>query len=149
MNFKVLSFHEFENRALYRCLQLRSEVFVVEQDCVYLDMDDLDQDAHHVIGLENNEIHACTRIIAPGVKYEDYACIGRVITSQQVRSHGYGRPLMNYSIDACKKLYPTFDIKISAQAHLDRFYGSMGFVQKGEAYLEDGIPHISMVLEKK
>lgn len=140
----TLHFDELTNKQLYELLRLRSEVFVVEQNCVFLDMDNLDQLAHHVLGYEEGQLIGCTRILAPGVSYEQ-ASIGRVVTSPAARGRGLGRELMLQSIQALYHLHGQQPIKIGAQAYLAAFYGSLGFVQSGPEYLEDGIPHIPMI----
>jgi len=148
MNFYVNVFDELDLKQLYRILEIRSEVFVVEQDCVYQDMDGKDSSSYHVLGYVNGEIHAYTRIVPPGVSYDKYASIGRVLTTMEVRRDGYGRKLMKESIKACQSLYPKHGIKISAQTYLLKFYNGLGFEQVGEGYLEDGIPHVAMVYKR-
>ena len=145
MNFHVNAFDELDTKQLYRILEIRTEVFVVEQDCVYQDIDGRDPSSHHVLGYVNDKIHAYTRIVPPGVSYDGYASIGRVLTTMKVRRDGYGRKLMKESIQACQTLYPKHNIKISAQTYLLKFYKGLGFQQVGEGYLEDGIPHVGMV----
>ena len=140
-------FQELTLDELYRILQIRAEVFVVEQDCVYQDLDGLDQISYHVLGLVDGEIEAYTRIIPEGGSYGDYSSIGRVITTQKIRKNGYGRPLMKFSIQSCFDLYPTSKLKIGAQSYLLKFYKELGFVVSGEEYLEDGIPHTKMIYE--
>lgn len=145
MEFSLKSFVELSNTELYSILQLRAEVFVVEQDCVYQDLDGKDEMSHHVLGFSDDFLAAYTRIVPPGISYDDYASIGRVVTSMKARKHGYGKALMNKSIGFCKELHPDYDIKISAQTYLLKFYNELGFKKVGEGYLEDGIPHIGMV----
>ncbi|MFT5997632.1 MAG: ElaA protein [Neolewinella sp.] len=131
---------------LYEILRLRAEVFVVEQDCVYQDLDDKDQQAIHLIGVTaDGRMAAYTRIVDKGVSYPDYASIGRVITAPFARGKGLGRPLMLESIKALFAQFGEQPIKIGAQAHLQKYYGSLGFATVGEVYDEDGIPHVSMV----
>lgn len=137
-------FSELTTLELYKILQLRSEVFVVEQDCVYQDIDDKDQKALHVIGFKNNTIVAYTRIFKPG-DYFEHASIGRVVVAGNERINGYGHDIMKASIKAIKDLYNCNTIKISAQVYLKKFYRSHGFEEVGEGYLEDGIPHIGML----
>ena len=129
---------------MYALLQLRSEVFVVEQDCVYQDIDYKDQKALHVLGFKNNKLVAYTRLFKPG-DYFNYASIGRVIVAQNEREHKYGYDIMNASINAIKEYYNETTIKISAQTYLKKFYNNLGFEEVGEGYLEDGIPHIGMI----
>jgi len=142
--WKTMPFTDFTVKELYEVLQLRSEVFVVEQDCVYQDIDFKDQKALHVLGYKNDKLVAYTRIFKAGDYFEE-ASIGRVVVQQQERKYGYGHDLMNESIKAIEKLLGTSTIHISAQTYLEKFYQSHGFTQKGEGYLEDGIPHIKMV----
>jgi ElaA protein len=143
MNFIIKSFSELTTSELYQILQLRSEVFVVEQDCVYQDIDFKDQKALHVLGYKNNTIIAYTRIFKPGDYFEN-ASIGRVVVKQLERKYGYGHELMKVSIEAIKDAFHQEKITISAQLYLKKFYESHGFIQVGETYLEDGIPHIRM-----
>lgn len=128
---------------LYAILQLRNEVFVVEQNCVFQDADDKDQDCYHLMGMAGNKLVAYTRLVPPGVIYPEIS-IGRVVTSPAVRRHGAGRELMTQSIATCYQLFGKDPIKIGAQRYLKRFYESFGFQQVSEGYLEDGIEHIYM-----
>ncbi len=142
--FQVKSFNELSLSELYKVLRLRAEVFVVEQDCVYQDIDNKDQKALHVIGYKNNNIIAYTRIFDAG-DYFEKASIGRVVVSETERKYGYGHNLIKQSIVAIKDQYSKEEIKISAQCYLKNFYEKHNFKQIGEEYLEDGIPHIAMV----
>ena len=141
MNFITKTFQELTTDELYQILQLRSEVFVVEQDCIYQDIDGKDQKALHVFGKINNQIIAYTRIFKAG-DYFDNASIGRVVVKESERSSGYGFDLMEASIKAVQEKFNTVNITISAQVYLTKFYNSLGFKQIGEGYLEDGISHI-------
>lgn len=125
-------------------LQLRSEVFVVEQDCVYQDIDGKDEKALHILGWDNDILVAYTRCFKPG-EYFDKASIGRVIVKENHRKFGYGHEILKASISEIQDRYQTNNIKLSAQQYLTRFYESHGFKQTGEGYLEDGIPHIAMI----
>jgi ElaA protein len=138
------TFSELSTLQLYAILQLRSEVFVVEQDCVYQDIDDKDQKALHVIGIKNDKVVAYTRIFKPG-DYFSKASIGRVVVAKNERSHGFGFQIMEDSIKTIKNVLKQSSIKISAQTYLKDFYLSLGFQQVGDTYLEDGIPHIAMI----
>ena len=145
MHWIVKTFEELTNTELYALLRLRSEVFVVEQECVFLEMDNSDQKAVHLLGYdEEGELVAYTRLFGPGIKY-DQASIGRVVTSQKVRGTGAGRALMEQSIATVEARFGKGPIKIGAQQYLHKFYGSLGFVQSSEMYLEDNIPHIEMI----
>ncbi|MEP2237874.1 MAG: GNAT family N-acetyltransferase [Maribacter sp.] len=144
LDIKVKSFKKFDIEELYNVLQLRSEIFVVEQDCVYQDIDGKDAKAIHVIGYKNNTVVAYTRIFKPG-DYFDQASIGRVAVHKDFRKFGYGKVIMQASINAVEEHYNTNEIKISAQKYLTKFYTDLGFNVTGEEYLEDGIPHIAMI----
>lgn len=144
MNFTVKTFQELTTSELYELLQLRSEVFVVEQDCVYQDIDGKDQKALHVIGVKEGKIIAYTRLFNSG-EYFDTPSIGRVVVKETERKYGYGHDLIKASIKAIVDNYNETTITISAQTYLQKFYESHGFKQVGEGYLEDGIPHIRMV----
>jgi ElaA protein len=141
---KVKKFTELTTQELYKLLQLRSEVFVVEQDCVYQDLDGKDEKALHVIGFKNNKVVAYTRVFKPGDYFEN-ASIGRVVVSKKEREYKYGYDIMNASVEAIKVYYKETKIKISAQTYLKRFYNNLEFFEVGEGYLEDGIPHIGMI----
>jgi len=140
----IKSFSELTTNELYSILQLRSEVFVVEQDCVYQDIDFKDQQALHVIGLKNDKVIAYARIFKPG-DYFEKASIGRVVVFKKERINSYGHTILKASVKAIKDYYNETTIKISAQTYLKKFYQSHNFKQIGEAYLEDGIPHIAMI----
>ena len=146
MEFIVKTFSELTTDELYAILQLRSEVFVVEQDCVYQDLDFKDQKSLHVIGIKNDNIIAYTRIFKPGDYFKE-ASIGRVVVKDTERKYGYGYELMNASIKAVEEKYNTKEITISAQVYLMKFYNTLGFKKTSEEYLEDGIPHIEMLLK--
>ncbi len=130
---------------LYQLLRLRSEIFVVEQDCVYQDIDNKDQKALHVLGKKQGKLVAYTRCFPPGIYFEE-AAIGRVVVTASERKHHLGRQIMQSSIDILQKQYPKQAIKLSAQTYLLDFYKSLQFEPIGNEYLEDGIPHIAMIL---
>ena len=138
------AFQQLTINELYDLLQLRSEVFVVEQNCVYQDIDGKDTKALHVIGKKNNKIIAYTRIFKPGDYFEN-ASIGRVVVSKLERQHKYGYDLMEASIKTITDYFNTTTIELSAQVYLKKFYNTLGFQEVGEEYLEDGIPHINMI----
>jgi ElaA protein len=144
MEFFVKKFDTLSLEELYRILQLLSEVFVVEQDCVYQDLDFKDQKALHVFGKKDNNIVTYTRVFKPGDYFKE-ASIGRVLVAIKERKYGYGHDLIKASIKAITSNFNTSEITISAQVYLKKFYESHGFVQVGEGYLEDGIPHIEMI----
>jgi len=138
--FDALTPHE-----LYAILNLRSEVFVVEQNCVYLDPDNKDQASYHIMAWEQNTLVGTTRLVPAGISYKE-ASIGRVVTSHTVRGKGVGRPLMQFSISTLYDLWGKTTITIGAQYYLRKFYSSLGFQQCSEVYMEDGIEHITMFL---
>ena len=144
MNTSIKRFNELDTSELYAILQLRSEVFVVEQDCVYQDLDGKDAKAIHVIGKKDGEIVAYTRVFAPGDYFAE-ASIGRVVVKQDQRKYGYGKLIMEASIKAVEEELGTKTIRISAQTYLLKFYNSLGFTAEGPEYLEDGIPHVNMM----
>ena len=144
IEIKVKTFQELTTKELYDLLQLRSEVFVVEQDCVYQDIDGKDENALHVLGYKDESIVAYTRIFKPGY-YFDEASIGRVVVKDSERHHQYSYDIMTASIKAIKNHYNVRIIKISAQMYLKRFYNNLEFFEVGEEYLEDGIPHVAMI----
>jgi ElaA protein len=143
MNFQIKTFKELNTTELYNILQLRSEVFVVEQDCVYQDIDFKDQKSLHVFAYKNDKIIAYTRVFKPGDYFEN-SSIGRVVVADAERKHGFGHDLIKASIKAIKENYNADLITISAQKYLKKFYEAHQFIQVGEEYLEDGIPHIRM-----
>lgn len=144
MQVSIKTFDELSIHELYQILRLRSEVFVVEQDCVYQDVDNKDQKALHVIGLKGDEVVAYTRIFKPG-DYFDNVSIGRVVVRQDQRKYGLGKKIMLATMAAIDQRFPNKPIEISAQSYLLRFYTELGFSAFGEEYLEDGIPHRRML----
>ncbi len=146
--FKCKPFSELNVDELYEIMALRQEVFVVEQDCPYLDADGKDQHAWHLMGFDKNDTFITyARIVPPGISYENYVSIGRIVSSPSVRGKGTGKKLMEASLDVVKKLFNNQPIKLSAQCYLIRFYESFGFKTTGMEYLEDNIPHIAMIRE--
>jgi len=143
LQFKIKRFNELSTAELYELLQLRSEVFVVEQDCVYQDLDGKDEKALHVLGYYEGNLAAYTRIFNKGYYFNE-ASIGRVVVSPKYRDKKFGHDLMRVSIEAVKEHYNETAITISAQEYLKKFYESHGFEQTSEMYLEDDIPHIQM-----
>lgn len=140
----IKTFEELTINELYEILQLRSEVFVVEQDCVYLDIDGKDKNALHIIGSNNGIIVAYARAFDQGNYFKE-ASIGRVVVKKPFRNFSYGYDIMNASIQAVQEKYNQKTIKVSAQTYLKSFYNNLGFVEDGKEYLEDGIPHIAMI----
>ncbi|HFA49192.1 MAG TPA: GNAT family N-acetyltransferase [Bacteroidetes bacterium] len=130
-------------------MALRQDVFVVEQDCPYLDADGKDQAAWHIMGYDKKgNLAAYSRLLPKGISYKKHPSIGRVVTAPSARGSGIGRQLMEQSLAWMEKLFPKEDIKISAQCYLQKFYSGLGFEIAGEEYLEDGIPHFPMLLKK-
>ena len=147
-NWTDKKFEDLTPGELYAILQLRSEVFVVEQNCVFLDMDDKDQISHHLMGWEGDKLVACARIVPAGISYAEFS-IGRIVSSPKVRRQGIGRVLVDKSIQLAYNLHGKGVIRIGAQYYLRGFYESFGFEKAGEIYLEDGIEHIEMLLLTK
>lgn len=142
-------FNELTTTELYDIFKLRIEVFCVEQNCPYQDADGKDQQSHHLICYNsNNQLIAYSRLLPEGLSYPGYASIGRVVTSPLVRKTGIGKLLMKESLEQVKKIFGNIPVKIGAQTYLLKFYESFGFKSTGKEYLEDGIPHTKMVLEK-
>jgi ElaA protein len=144
MNWQLKSFDELTVRELYAILQLRAEVFVVEQQCPYLDTDDKDQYSMHLMGWADNFLGAYTRILPAGISFSE-ASIGRVVSSPKLRRTGVGKILMEESLRQLYALYGQVPVRIGAQLYLKKFYESLGFVKAGEVYLEDNIEHIEML----
>lgn len=143
IKFKIKRFNELSLSELYEVLKLRSEVFVVEQNCVYLDIDGKDEKALHVVGMFGEELVAYARIFKPGDYFEE-ASIGRVLVKQIYRNKKWGYDLMNEAIRATATVLNETQITISAQLYLQQFYENVGFVRTSDEYLEDAIPHIEM-----
>jgi ElaA protein len=139
------AFDQLTAAELYAIMQLRSAVFVVEQNCVFQDADDKDQSSFHYMGWQQDTLVAYTRLVPPGIAYEEPS-IGRVVTAITARRSGIGRQLMEQSIAQCRKLFGNTTIKIGAQLYLKEFYASLGFIPTGGTYPEDGIEHIHMLL---
>ncbi|MDC3319041.1 GNAT family N-acetyltransferase [Flavobacteriaceae bacterium] len=144
MIFTIKKFNELSTHELYAVLQLRAEVFVVEQDCVYQDLDNKDLDAYHVLGVLDTKIVAYARIFKPGDYFLE-SSIGRIVVKKEFRKFQYGYQLVQNSIQFIENNLQQNKILISAQSYLTKFYNSFGFTQVGEEYLEDGIPHIKML----
>jgi ElaA protein len=143
------TFTELTVDELYAILRLRSEVFVLEQHCIFLDMDNNDQKAYHTIGFIAEEVVATTRLFDKNIMYDGYQSIGRVVGSPRHRGLGIGKALMQYSIQECERLFGKGPIKIGAQLYLKKFYNEQGFEQSGDVYLEDEIDHIPMIRAEK
>ncbi|RWY53834.1 GNAT family N-acetyltransferase [Mucilaginibacter gilvus] len=144
LTHKILPFHQLNVDELYQLLRLRSEVFVVEQHCVFLDQDDKDQQCYHLLLYADDQLAAYSRLVPADLSYAEPA-IGRVVTSPAFRGSGLGRKLMELSIQGCEELFGPQTIRIGAQTYALPFYTSLGFVEDGDRYDEDGIEHIEMV----
>jgi ElaA protein len=143
LEWKIKRFDALSSQELYNLLQLRSEVFVVEQNCVYQDIDGKDEKAIHLIGEDNGKIVAYARLFKPN-DYFEQASIGRVVVKESYRDKKLGHLLMREAIRVIETHFEETKITISAQLYLKKFYESHGFVQTSEMYLEDDIPHIEM-----
>lgn len=141
-------FKELTIPELYEILQLRSEVFVVEQNCVYQDIDGKDSESLHLMAYDGNQLVAYCRLVKPGISFDE-ASIGRVITNPKYRGKGIGVMLIEKAITHTVENYKATKIKIGAQLYLKTFYGNFGFEKTSEVYLEDGIEHIDMILVRK
>lgn len=148
MKFEFKHFSELTNEELYGIMQLRAEVFVVEQNCVYNDLDGHDKEAIHQFLRKDGVVLACSRLLKPGSRFSDYS-IGRVVVKESERGTGLGIQMMEEAKDFMLKQWNAEKIKISAQKYLQKFYEELGFVVITEEYLEDGIPHFGMLLEYK
>lgn len=145
LTWRCLSFNELTNLELYRLLQLRTEVFVVEQQCAYAELDGLDTapDTYHLLGERQGELCAYARLLAPGLCYST-ASLGRVICAPHIRGHQCGHQLIRRALEQIATYWPNSAVTIGAQAHLTGFYQQHGFVAVSAPYMEDGIAHIKM-----
>jgi ElaA protein len=144
LQWLLKKFDELTPLELYNVLRLRSEVFVVEQNCVFLDMDNKDQQCYHLMGSHDNELVAYVRLLPPKLAYDEVS-IGRVVSSPQYRGSGAGKLLMQKAIATAIELFGQQPIRIGAQLYLKNFYSSLGFEPQGDIYMEDGIQHIIML----
>lgn len=145
MDIIVKHFNQLQTGELYEILQLRLEVFVLEQNCPYQDLDGKDLHCYHVIGKEGSQIIGGSRLVPPGISYDGYSSIGRVVSHKKFRGTGVGRQIMKQSLTYLESYFPDIPVKISAQSYLIRFYESFGFSKTGDEYLEDDIPHHAMI----
>lgn len=144
MDITIKTFDALSNKELYSLLKLRSAVFVVEQECIYQDLDGKDDKALHVLGKIGDEVVAYLRLFRPGAYFEN-AAIGRVVVANAHRKKGFAKTLMQTAIHHLTDEMGVTKIELSAQVYLKEFYNDLGFLEKGTSYLEDGIPHIKMV----
>jgi len=149
MQWLCLKFNELSTIQLYQLLKLRVDVFVVEQNCPYPELDnkDLHQDTYHLLAYENEQLVACARLLGPGISYPQVS-IGRIATAHNRRQNGLGKQLLTQALSKCDQYWPKQDIQIGAQVYLVEFYQSMGFKRYSQDYLEDGIAHLDMLLQK-
>lgn len=144
IQWQLRPFKDLSNTELYSILKLRQEVFIVEQNCPYLDNDGKDIYAHHLMGKAGNDLVAYSRLLPPNISYEEVS-IGRVVTATKHRGKDFGKLLMEKSIEELEKIYGHVPIRIGAQAYLKKFYEGFGFEDLNEPYMEDGIPHMIML----
>jgi ElaA protein len=142
--WRLMTFEDLRVGELYEVLRLRSEVFVVEQQCVFQDIDGDDREAYHLLGVQGGELKAYARCFGPGLKSTE-ASIGRVVTRPTARGNGLGHALMGQAVAAVSQVWGPQAIRIGAQAHLAGFYAKHGFVDQGKPYIEDDIPHLEMI----
>ena len=142
--WRFARFDELDAREVHDILQARSAVFVVEQNCVFQDVDGADPASWHLLGREDGALLAYCRLVPPGIKFAE-ASIGRVLTTEAGRRRGLGRVLMAEALRRAQALWPGQPLRIGAQVYLERFYGEFGFARSSEPYDEDGIMHIEML----
>ena len=147
IEWKEQRFSDINSKELYEIFKLRSEVFVVEQEILYNDFDYKDYKAIHLTGFIDNKLMAYARIFDKGDYYENNPGFGRVAVEEKERGKNYGKELVKKCIEICKKNFDNQEIKISAQAYLEKFYIDLGFERRGEGYMEDGIPHCAMFIK--
>ncbi|HFU3843078.1 TPA: GNAT family N-acetyltransferase [Streptococcus suis] len=147
MQWEMKAFDQLSLQELYAILTLRVDVFVVEQACPYPEVDGKDPNCLHLLGTDEGELVAYLRILPAGLSYDEVS-IGRVVVKSSHRGKGLGRPMMEQAIDFITTVWEESQIKIGAQAHLEKFYSSLGFEPVSEVYLEDNIPHLDMLYSK-
>lgn len=147
LNWSLLNFEELSTKQLYDILQARQQVFIVEQNCFYLDCDEKDFKCLHLCVRDNDKLVAYLRIAPPGVIYQQVS-IGRVLTIAEIRATGLGKEMMRKALEIISEKFPDQPIKIMAQSYLVKFYENFGFKNISESFMEDGIPHNYMIIEK-
>lgn len=145
--WQTSEFDDLSNSDLYALLRLRQEVFVLEQDCLYQDLDNRDQNAIHMLCWGENELLAYQRALAPGSYFSDSA-LGRIVVSATARGHQVGKELVQRGVLHNLARWPEHDVRLNGQAHLEYFYSTLGFVPEGELFDEEGIPHRHMVYHR-
>ena len=144
INWEFNDFSELTLETLYDIMRLRQEVFILEQNCPYLDADGKDIHSYHLLGYVDSELVAYLRLVKPGISYDELS-FGRILTSKKIRGNGVGKLLMEEGIKQSKILFGNIPNRISAQMYLKKFYNAFGFKETNKEYLEDGIPHIEMI----
>ncbi len=149
LNWCSIPFSQLTTDQLYELLKLRTDVFVVEQNCPYPELDDKDRikGVYHLLGTSDSDLVAYARLLPPGVSFPQVS-IGRVAVAGHTRGKKYGQQLISKALEECQRLWPETDIQIGAQVYLEKVYQQFGFVRNSEDYLEDGIPHVDMMLSK-
>ena len=148
VTFCIKEFDKLSLIELYDLLALRTEVFVVEQECFYQEVDGKDKNAQHILGKKEGKLVAYARLLKKGASYKNHTSLGRLVVKKKERGRSLGHELLSFCLDYIKDNQTENKIKISAQSHLESFYNQHGFVKYGEQYLEDGIPHILMIKEQ-
>lgn len=148
LRWQISTFGELSTHELYALLRLRQDVFVVEQHCAYLDLDNLDLEAVHMQCWRGQELAAYQRMLKPGLAFPE-SSIGRIVVASTARGLKLGRELVSKGIDFNNREWPESNIQIGAQAHLAEFYQSLGFEPVGQQYIEDGIAHIHMIRSRE
>lgn len=144
LQWRWYRFADFDALTLFQYLRLRQDVFVVEQQCAYPDIDELDLVSSHLLGWDGERIAACLRLVPPGLKFAEPS-LGRVITAGFARGTGVGHVLVEQGLMGASEQYPGLANRIGAQAHLQAYYGRHGFVTVSDQYDEDGIAHVDML----
>ena len=148
MTWKIQRYEELTKEDLYKIIQLRVNVFIVEQQTCYEDLDNHDQNSIHISYVRDGKIFAYTRLLPPGEKFE-MASLGRVITSQEARGTGLGKEMIQLALDTIEKTWPGSEVFIQAQNYLKNFYSSFGFEAVSEPYIYDSLPHLDMLYKPK
>lgn len=148
MSWKIQTYDELTKEELYKIIQLRVNVFIVEQQTCYEDLDHHDQNSIHISYVKDEKIFAYTRLLPPGEKFET-ASLGRVITSQEVRGTGLGKEMIQLALDTIEKTWPGSEVFIQAQEYLKNFYESFGFKPVSKPYIYDSLPHLDMLYKPK
>ena len=148
LNYYCLHFDDLNASELFDVLSLRQQVFIIEQKCIYPDVDLLDKSCYHVLGQDTSgQLLGYARIIPGSAASKEYVQVGRVVTAKQIRKTGEGRKLMAFTMEFARALFGDTDIFVSAQTYLVKFYRELGFASVSDEYLEDGIAHVDMILK--